>query len=183
MNDALERVILVDSTDREIGTAAKIAAHQDGLLHRAFSVFGFNQSGEMLLQQRASEKYHSPGLWANMCCGHPRPGEQTKPAALRRTFEELGVRSNLFFSFATVYKSNVGNQLIEHEYVHVFGCIVDQVPTPNPDEASNVRFATIDAIIDEMNSQPDYFASWFRGYFASHLSALKAMADRLPQLL
>lgn len=180
MNDAAEQVILVDRGDREIGTAPKLAAHETGALHRAFSVLGFNRSGEMLLQQRAMVKYHSPGLWANMCCGHPRPGERTMPAAQRRTFEELGVKPDLSFGFSILYRSEVGSALIEHEFVHVFGCVTNDLPMPNPYEASQVRFASIDAIASEMERHPEYFAAWFRIYFASHLTSLRLMAERLP---
>ena len=183
MNDAAEQVILVDREDREIGTAAKLAAHKSGALHRAFSVLGFNRDGEMLLQQRALIKYHSPGLWANTCCGHPRPGERTLPAAQRRTFEELRVEPDLFFGFATRYRSEVGSTLIEHEFVHVFGCVIDHLPTPNPDEASHVRFASIDAIASEMKRHPERFAAWFRIYFASHLAQIRMMAERVPALV
>ena len=180
MNDAVERVILVDRNDREIGTAPKLAAHKTGALHRAFSVFGFNRSGEMLLQQRAMIKYHSPGLWANMCCGHPRPGERVMPAAQRRTFEELGFEPDLFFGFTTLYKSEVGAALIEHEFVHGFGCVINDLPTPNPHEASHVRFASIEEINTEMRRYPERFAAWFRIYFALHLNQIRMMAERAP---
>lgn len=182
MNDAAEYVILVDRDDRKIGTAPKLEVHETGALHRAFSVFGFNRSGEMLLQRRAMVKYHSPGLWANMCCGHPRPGEKAMPAAQRRTFEELGFKPDLFFGFTTLYRSEVGSALIEHELVHGFGCVINHLPTPNPDEASQVRFASIDKINAEIGRHPERFAAWFRIYFASHLSDIRMMAERVPAL-
>ncbi|MEM1037719.1 MAG: isopentenyl-diphosphate Delta-isomerase [Pseudomonadota bacterium] len=179
MNDAAEHVILVDRDDREIGTAPKLEVHKTGALHRAFSVFGFNRSGEMLLQRRAMIKYHSPGLWANMCCGHPRPGEPIMSAAKRRTFEELGFKPDLFFGFTTLYKSDVGSALIEHEFVHGFGCLIDDLPKPNPREASKVRFASIDQIVAEMEWHPQRFAAWFRIYFATHLNHIRMMAERI----
>lgn len=180
MNDAAEHVILVDRDDREIGTAPKLEAHETGALHRAFSVFGFNRSGEMLLQRRAMEKYHSPGLWANMCCGHPRPGERLIPAATRRTDEELGFSPDLSFGFATRYKSDVGSGLIEHEFVHVFGCEINDLPVPNPNEASQVRFASINTIVTEMELHPERFAAWFQIYMTSYLSQIRMMAERVP---
>lgn len=178
MNDAAEQVILVDPRDREIGTAAKLAVHESGALHRAFSVMGFNRSGEMLLQKRAMCKYHSPGLWANMCCGHPRPGERIMPAARRRTFEELRVKPDLFYGFATVYASDVGDALVEHEFVHVFGCVINHPLAPDPQEASNVKFLPIDEIARQMERQPEQFAAWFRIYFSLHFSSVGTMAER-----
>ena len=105
------------------------------------------------------------------------------PAAQRRTLEELEVKPDLFFGFATLYRSEVGSALIEHEFVHVFGCVIDDLPTPNPDEASHVRFASIDAIIGEMKRHPERFAAWFRMYFTSHLAHIRMMAERVPAVV
>ena len=183
MDDAAEHVILVDQEDREIGTAPKLAVHKTGALHRAFSVFGFNRTGEMLLLKRAMTKYHSPGLWANMCCGHPRLGETVMPAAQRRSFEELGFRPALSFAFATRYKSSVGSGLIEHEFVHVFGCEINELPKPDPDEASHVRFASIDAIVSELEQHPERFSAWFQIYVKSYLNQIQMLSQRVPALV
>ena len=115
-----EQVILVDQQDREIGVAEKLEAHRKGKLHRAFSVFLFNAKDEMLLQQRAAEKYHSGGLWTNTCCSHPRPGEPTEAAARRRLREEMGISCNLNKAFDFIYRAEFDNGLIEHELDHVF---------------------------------------------------------------
>src|SRR5688572_12077294 len=114
----MEQVILVDENDKEIGTLEKIEAHRKGLLHRAFSVLLFNSKGELLLQKRSSKKYHSAGLWTNTCCSHPKPGESVKEAASRRLQEEMGVNSNPEFAYSFIYKTELENGLIEHEFDH-----------------------------------------------------------------
>ena len=181
MNDEFERVILVDCEDHKIGTAAKLIVHKSGQLHRAFSVFGFNQAGEMLLQRRAMSKYHSPGLWANMCCGHPRPGEETEPAAQRRTFEEVGFKPDLIYGFSTIYRANVGADSIEHEFVHGFGCVINRLPIPNPDEASEVKFVAVNTISEELKQNPERFAAWFSIYFKTHFPQIKSLVHRLSK--
>ena len=176
MIDVEERVIIVDQHDRALGEAGKLDVHLAGRLHRAFSVFGFNTAGDMLLQKRALTKYHSPGLWANSCCGHPRPGEVTIEAAARRTHEELGFRPTLHASFQTTYIANVGNVLIEHEYVHVFGCKVSALPQPNPAEASSVTFVSVDEVAKDTRQRPNSYAAWFLFYFSKHLDQIYAMS-------
>src|SRR5271168_1810255 len=114
-----EEVILVDESDQPLGTMEKMEAHRRAVLHRAFSVFIFNSRGEMLLQQRAPDKYHSAGLWSNACCSHPRPGEETADAASRRLKEELGFTTPLEELFHFTYKSEFGNGLTEYEFDHV----------------------------------------------------------------
>src|SRR5690348_5807899 len=116
----MEQVVLVNEEDQEVGTMEKMEAHRRGVLHRAFSVFIFNKQGEMLLQQRAQEKYHSGGLWTNACCSHPRPGEEVSEGAGRRLVEELGFETELQPVFNFVYKANFENGLIEHEFDHVY---------------------------------------------------------------
>src|SRR6187397_1234836 len=115
-----QEVILVTETDEPIGTMDKIRAHTDGLLHRAFSIFIFDNKGRMLLQQRSSEKYHGARLWSNTCCSHPYPDENVEEAALRRLQEEMGFTTPLSKLFEFKYKAEVENNLIEHEYDHVF---------------------------------------------------------------
>src|SRR6186713_1579239 len=115
-----DKVILVSEHDDMVGIMDKMEAHKQGLLHRAFSVFIFNSKGEMLLQQRAFNKYHSGGLWTNACCGHPSPGEQTVAAARRRLMEEMGFTTGLEELFDFTYQHAFENGLTEHEYDHVF---------------------------------------------------------------
>lgn len=157
-----DAVILVDESDRPVGVMEKIEAHRRALLHRAFSVFIFNSRGEMLLQQRAADKYHSAGLWTNACCSHPRPGEDTREAAIRRLSEELGFTTDLDQLFSFTYRSEFGNGLTEHEFDHVFVGIDDQVPVPDRREVSDFRYQSMQDIATALDSQPDDFTSWFR---------------------
>lgn len=178
MIDAKEQVIVVDQHDRAIGKNGKLDVHYDGQLHRAFSVFAFNSAGEMLLQKRAMTKYHSPGLWANTCCGHPRPGEPTIEAATRRTHEELNFTPSLSPAFQTIYLADVGAGLIEHEYVHVFGCHLPSLPRPDPAEASHVKFESIDSIIEDIQRKPEHYAAWFVIYVSKHIKQIEALSAR-----
>ena len=115
------KVILVDKNDHQIGTMGKLQAHVEGKLHRAFSVFLFNNEGELILQQRALSKYHSGGLWTNTCCSHPSPNEDLKDAVNRRLEEELNLKNIETIEIGSVlYKAEFGNGLTEHEYDYVF---------------------------------------------------------------
>ena len=116
----MEEVILVNEQDEQTGTIEKMEAHRKALLHRAFSVFIFNGKGEMLLQQRAMGKYHSPGLWTNACCSHPRPGEEVETAAFRRLKEEMGIETSLKKIFDFIYRTEFDNGLTEYEFDHVY---------------------------------------------------------------
>src|SRR5688572_11010720 len=124
----MEEVVLVDASDKVVGTMEKMEVHEKGLLHRAFSVFVFNSKRELLMQQRALQKYHSAGLWTNTCCSHPRPGEETISAAKRRLKEEMGLEIELESQFSFIYKTTFGNGLTEHEYDHVYFGFTDQPP-------------------------------------------------------
>lgn len=157
-----ELVILVDHDDRETGVMEKIQAHREALLHRAFSVFVFNSKGELMLQQRALGKYHSPGLWTNTCCSHPRPGEDTENAAHRRLEEEMGFDCTLTKIFHFTYKAPFDNNLTEHEVDHVFVGFSDTLPVINPEEVESYRFATLDDISVEMAENPELFTVWFQ---------------------
>lgn len=157
-----ELVILVDHDDRETGVMEKIQAHREALLHRAFSVFVFNSKGELMLQQRALGKYHSPGLWTNTCCSHPRPGEETEAAAHRRLQEEMGFDCTLTKIFHFTYKAPFDNKLTEHEVDHVFVGFSDTLPVINPEEVESYRFATLDDISVEMAENPELFTVWFQ---------------------
>lgn len=156
-----EEVILVSEDDTPLGTMEKMEAHRKALLHRAFSVFIFNSKGEMLLQQRAPGKYHSAGLWTNACCSHPRPGEDTREAALRRLHEELGFTTPLKKIFDFTYKSEFDNGLTEFEFDHVFTGIYDGSVYPAPLEVSDYRYLSLEEIRTSLRDQPKEFTSWF----------------------
>ena len=176
MIDANEQVLLVDRADRVIGVEGKLEAHRTGALHRAISVFAFNACGDLLLQRRAAGKYHSPDLWANTCCSHPRPGEQTMNAVMRRMGEELNVDIPLQYKTKLIYQADVGNGLREHELVHAFVGQINEQPSPNPSEVSETRFVSLPIIEKEMRQNRQQFAAWFRVYMTVHRHELDAMA-------
>jgi isopentenyl-diphosphate delta-isomerase len=157
----LEQVILVDEEDKVIGTMGKLEAHQKAALHRAFSIFLFNKSGEMLLQQRAAGKYHSPGLWTNACCSHPRPGEQTSIAASRRLKEELGAQAPLKKIFDFIYSTHFENGLSEYEFDHVFTGQSEGPFHPDAAEIMDTKFISMDSIQAELETNPGHYTSWF----------------------
>lgn len=161
-NRAPEQVILVDADDNELGVAEKMKAHRDGLLHRAFSVFLFNEAGEMLLQRRARTKYHSRGLWANACCSHPRPGEDVSAAARRRIQEELRIECPIEPAFSFVYQANVGGGLREHELDHVVVGHFEGDPSPDPDEVEDWKWVGPDELLCDVARNPDAYAVWFK---------------------
>lgn len=141
----------------------KLEAHQKGVLHRAFSVFVFNKNGELLLQQRAAGKYHSPLQWTNTCCSHQRAGESAKEAAQRRLREEMGIQCDITFAYSFLYKADVGQGLYEHELDHVFiGYLDDEDISYNKDEVHAVQYASVDCIENELKKYPDQFTVWFR---------------------
>jgi isopentenyl-diphosphate delta-isomerase len=177
----MEEVILVDESDQPLGVMEKIAAHRQALLHRAFSVFIFNSKGEMLLQQRAEEKYHSAGLWTNACCSHPRPGEDTREAAVRRLREELGFTTNLEKLFEFTYRTAYDNGLTEFEFDHVFVGTYDQDISPDLSEVSDYRYQSLPEIEADLLSSPSTFTSWFRLAFPllrEKISLLPAYSQR-----
>lgn len=160
-----DHVVLVDASDARTGTAPKLEAHRRGLLHRAFSVFLYDASGRMLLQQRALGKYHSGGLWSNTCCSHPRPGEDTAAAAARRLREEMGIGCPLEPAFEFVYRARLPGGLVEHELDHVFVGRFDGVPAPDPREVAAWRWAEVEEVRAEQASAPERFSVWFRVAF------------------
>jgi isopentenyl-diphosphate delta-isomerase len=159
--DLDESVILVDAGDHPIGIAPKLAAHRDGRLHRAFSVFVFDLRGRLLLQRRALGKYHSGGLWSNTCCGHPRPGEITAAAAARRLREEMGFHCALEPAGNIVYRAEIGHGLWEHEYDHLFIGRYSGDPWPDPSEVAEWRWTGIDDLLGELRDRPSSFTAWF----------------------
>ncbi len=158
----VERVILVDEQDREIGTAEKLAAHRDGArLHRAFSVFLFDERGRVLLQQRAAGKYHFALLWANSCCGHPRPGEALVAAAERRVAEELGLAVRLSELFGCVYAAEDPiSGLAEREYDHVLVGHSSEAPDPDPEEVRAVEWQGLDELLHDLRTRPSRYTPW-----------------------
>ncbi|MBA4168640.1 MAG: isopentenyl-diphosphate Delta-isomerase [Chitinophagaceae bacterium] len=156
-----QELILVDEMDRPIGTMDKMEVHQKGLLHRAFSVFIFNSQGEMLLQQRADEKYHSPGLWTNACCSHPGPGEEVADAAARRLNEELGFETPLRELFSFTYRAQFDNGLIEHEYDHVFVGMYDGKINADRSEVKNHEYLSLQQISNGLIEEPEQYTFWF----------------------
>ncbi|HRN56830.1 MAG TPA: isopentenyl-diphosphate Delta-isomerase [Agriterribacter sp.] len=154
-------LILVNDKDEALGTMEKMEAHRKALLHRAFSVFIFNTRGEMLLQQRALGKYHSPGLWTNACCSHPRPGETTLAAAQRRLKEELGFVVPLQKAFAFIYTARFDNGLTENEFDHVFTGVYEGSVLPDPAEVKAFCYKPMDVIREELKHTPEQYTAWF----------------------
>lgn len=163
-----QEVILVTEKDEAIGVIGKMKAHEDGLLHRAFSVFIFDSKGRMLLQQRSVDKYHGAHLWSNTCCSHPYPGEEVESAALRRLKEEMGFSTALRKVFEFKYRAEVENNLIEHEYDHVFTGIYDgPINNINAKEVADYCYEDMDRINWAIKEQPEKFTAWFKIAFPS----------------
>jgi isopentenyl-diphosphate delta-isomerase len=157
-----QEVILVNETDEVVGSMEKMEAHRKALLHRAFSIFIFNNRGEMLLQQRAKTKYHSAGLWTNACCSHPNPGEETGVAAMRRLNEELGFTTELEKIFDFIYRAEFENGLTEYEFDHVFIGTFNGIIHPDSNEVSDYCFKSIEEISNSLESHPSKYTDWFR---------------------
>lgn len=157
----MEQVILVNEQDVELGVMEKMEAHEKALLHRAFSVFIFNDQQELLLQQRAVTKYHSGGLWTNTCCSHPRPGESVANAAVRRLKEEMGFETTLLKAFDFTYKAPFSNGLTEHEFDHVFTGTYNGEVEPNAAEVESYAYYSLPAVDDMLKKDPDSFTVWF----------------------
>jgi len=157
-----ENVVLVDVYDNEIGVMEKMEAHEKGVLHRAFSVFIFNSEGEILLQKRSSEKYHSGGLWSNTCCSHPRVGEGLDSATSRRLMEEMGMSTALFPIFSFQYKSNLDHDMIENELDHVFIGYSNDIPVPNKDEVETYCYMSPDLLALGFEKHPDEYTTWLK---------------------
>lgn len=160
-SDMMDSVVLVDKNDIPIGEMEKYKAHKLGMLHRAFSIFIVNSEGQLLLQQRAWSKYHSGGLWSNTCCSHPRPGEALEHAAQRRLIEEMGFSCPLIKQFNFIYKTQLDNQLTEHEYDHVFFGKHDSDPVPDPEEAAAWKWIHFSEISTDLKTSPDAYTYWF----------------------
>ena len=168
-----EYVILVDTADRELGTMEKIEAHEKAALHRAFSVFIFNDRGELMLQQRAAHKYHSPLLWTNTCCSHQRQGESNIDAGKRRLKEEMGFEVDLDEKFHFVYKAEFDNGLTEHELDHVMVGYYNGEPTINPEEVASWKWIDMEVLQQDMKEHPQDYTAWFKIIFDRFVEFLK----------
>lgn len=160
-----EKVVLVNSENVKQGLMGKMEAHQKGILHRAFSVFVFNDKGELLLQQRALEKYHSPGLWTNTCCSHQRDGESNIEAGKRRLFEEMGFSCDLEEQFSFLYKASFDNGLTEHELDHVMIGYWNNDPEINPEEVASFKWMPMDDVKKDIEEHPELYTAWFKIIF------------------
>lgn len=166
MEDA---VVLVDINDNELGTMPKLEAHIIGALHRAFSIFIFNSKHQLLIQQRAAVKYHSGSLWANTCCSHPRPNELLSQAIHRRLDEELGMQCDEMQTIGTIlYNEKVTDNLIEHEFDHLYLGFSDQLPQCNPDEVMDYRWISLDSLYQDIEDNPSHYSVWFC-YILKHM--------------
>jgi isopentenyl-diphosphate delta-isomerase len=168
-----EQVILVDTQDNPIGLMPKMEAHEKGILHRAFSVFILNDAGELMLQQRALHKYHSPGLWTNTCCSHQRDGETNIAAGKRRLQEEMGFETELREVTSFIYKAPFDNGLTEHELDHIMIGQYNDAPNINPDEVAHWKWMPIDAVRDDINQHPENYTVWFIIIFEQFYEKIK----------
>lgn len=160
-----EKVILVNEQDEKIGLMPKMEAHEKAVLHRAFSVFVFNNKNELMLQQRALNKYHSPGLWTNTCCSHQRDGETNIQAGKRRLQEEMGFVVDLKESISFIYKAPFDNGLTEHEYDHVLLGKYENEPIINPDEVASWKWMPLEDVKDDIALKPELYTEWFKVIF------------------
>lgn len=168
-----EEVIVVDARNRRIGTGEKLEVHRQGLRHRAFSIFLVDRQGAIVLQKRHPDKYHSGGLWANTCCGHPRPGEATLAGARRRLYEEVGVKARLRFEFRTRYAVTFGNGISENEIVNVyFGPLVGDL-APDPTEVIDLASVPLERLLREAERDPGSYAYWLHHYLGNHRRELE----------
>lgn len=161
----MEFVILVDEKDVELGLMEKMEAHKKGVLHRAFSVFVFNDNNELLLQRRALDKYHSGGLWTNTCCSHPRKNESVQDASVRRLQEEMGFTCDVELVFNFIYKAELDNELTEHEFDHVLIGRYNESPIPNPEEVCDWKYVALDVLKNDIKNNPENYTVWFRHIF------------------
>lgn len=160
-----EQVVLVNENDEKIGLMGKQEAHEKALLHRAFSVFVFNDRNELMLQQRAFNKYHSPGLWANTCCSHQRDGESSLDAGKRRLMEEMGFTTDLKETTTFIYKAPFDNGLTEHELDHILVGSFDGHPEINPEEVAAWKWMDLEMVKTDMKANPDIYTEWFKIIF------------------
>ena len=168
-----EKVILVNEKDEQLGLMPKLEAHEKAVLHRAFSVFVLNKNGELMLQQRAAHKYHSPMLWTNTCCSHQRDGESNLEAGKRRLFEEMGFVCELKEVFSFIYKAPFDNGLTEHELDHVMVGAYDEAPNINREEVNAFKWMTLEAVKNDIDRQPKIYTEWFKIIFEKFYNHLQ----------
>lgn len=168
-----ELVILVDKKDNKIGLMPKMEAHEKALLHRAFSVFIFNNKGDLMLQQRALHKYHSPGLWTNTCCSHQRDGESNIAAGRRRLQEEMGFTVPLVEKTSFIYKAPFDNGLTEHELDHILTGEFEGIPKINPDEVESWKWMPLEEVKSDIAVNPHNYTAWFKIIFDQFYSYIK----------
>ena len=167
-----ELVILVDENDKQIGLMPKMEAHEKAVLHRAFSVFVFNGKNELMLQQRALHKYHSPGLWTNTCCSHQRDGETNLEAGKRRLFEEMGFVTDLKETTSFIYKAPFENGLTEHEFDHILVGNYENDPLINKDEVASWKWVDLDLVKQNIEKSPELYTAWFKIIFEKYYQTL-----------
>ncbi|REG87602.1 isopentenyl-diphosphate Delta-isomerase [Winogradskyella sediminis] len=160
-----EQVILVDENDTKIGLMPKMEAHEKALLHRAFSVFVFNDKNELMLQQRALHKYHTPGLWTNTCCSHQRDGESNLEAGKRRLQEEMGFVTELQEKTSFIYKAPFDNGLTEHEFDHIMIGYYNEDPNINPEEVASWKWMSLEDVESDIEKNPQLYTAWFKIIF------------------
>ncbi len=158
----VDKVILVDEFDNELGTMEKLRAHTNPVLHRAISVFILDSNGNWLIQKRHSGKYHSAGMWSNTCCSHPAPCETAAEAASRRLKYEMGINAELSHLFHFIYRADLDNGLTEYELDHVFQGICDDVPAPHAEEVEDYQYIAFDKLAAEIKQYPENFSEWFK---------------------
>lgn len=168
-----EKVILVNEQDEQIGLMPKMEAHEKALLHRAFSVFVFNEKNELMLQQRALSKYHSPGLWTNTCCSHQREGESNIEAGRRRLQEEMGFTTELEDTISFIYKVPFDNGLTEHEFDHILVGNYEGQPNINPDEVADWKWMSLEDVKKDMEENPSLYTEWFIIIFDKYYNTIK----------
>ena len=168
-----EKVILVNEKDEQVGLMPKMEAHEKGLLHRAFSVFVFNDRNELMLQKRAHSKYHSPGLWTNTCCSHQREGESNIDAGKRRLQEEMGFSTELQDTTSFIYKAPFDNGLTEHEFDHILVGKFNEEPKLNPEEAADYKWLSLEEVKKDMKENPQIYTEWFKIIFDKYYQTIE----------
>jgi isopentenyl-diphosphate delta-isomerase len=165
-------VVLVNEKDEVLGTMEKLRAHEEGVLHRAFSVIIFNSKGEMLIHQRAIDKYHCGGLWTNACCSHPRLNESPKEGAERRLNEEMGFSVPVEYIGSFIYKIDFENGLTEHEFDHMFCGRFDGTPEHNQAEVEKWKYVSVEKLLKDLEEQPESYTFWFRDILKNRIQEL-----------
>lgn len=168
----MSKIILVNKKDKEIGSDYKLKVHKLGLLHRSFSIFVFNSAGELLIQKRAKNKYHSGGLWSNTCCSHQNLNEPLNKIIHKRLIEEMGIDCFLKESFSFIYNVKLDNNLIENEFDHVFVGVCDKKPSSNPEEVSDFKYISIKELKKDIKANPNNYTEWFKIIVKNYLANL-----------